>query len=39
MRCSIDGQACTIAGCGTSTDCTCAKGKFRCATRYWAPPP
>jgi len=38
-RCSIAGQQCAYGGCGSSTQCVCSGGKFKCHTEHWAPPP
>lgn len=37
--CSREGQNCRSGGCGTATDCTCRKGKYRCVTQPVATPP
>ena len=38
-RCTKSGQQCSYGGCGTSTQCACVAGRFKCATQHWAPPP
>lgn len=38
-RCSVEGQHCTSGSCGSSTECSCNAGKFRCVTRAVAAPP
>lgn len=37
--CRKAGQKCGYGGCGTSTQCTCTDGKYKCTTQHWAPPP
>jgi len=39
QACSVEGQQCGSGGCGTSTSCTCTKGRFKCTIQHWAPPP
>jgi hypothetical protein len=38
-RCRKDGQQCGYGGCGTSTQCICKDGRYKCTTQHWAPPP
>ena len=39
QACSVEGKQCASGGCGTSTRCTCTKGRFKCTTAHFAPPP
>jgi hypothetical protein len=37
--CRKAGQTCGYGGCGTSTQCTCTNGKYKCTTEHWPTPP